>query len=137
MRKTTLIYGLAMALGAFLLQWLEHQYAIRLFSTEIYIVLLAVLFTGVGIWIGSRLGNRAQSPEFEKNERAIRTLGLTDREVEVLELLAEGESNEGIAKRLSVSTSTIKTHLVNVYQKLQVSRRTQAVQKAKSLSIIP
>ncbi|MCZ6617923.1 MAG: LuxR C-terminal-related transcriptional regulator [Gammaproteobacteria bacterium] len=77
-----------------------------------------------------------QNPVFEKNERVIDTLGLTAREVQVLELLAEGDSNTELAKRLFVSTSTIKTHLLHLYQKLDVSRRTQAVQKAKSLEII-
>lgn len=133
----TVIYGLAMALGAFALHWLENQYALRLFSTEIYMVLLAISFTGVGIWIGARLGDRPHRLDFEKNERVINTLGLTAREIRVLELLAEGDSNREIAKRLFVSTSTIKSHLVHLYQKLDVSRRTQAVQKAKSLQIIP
>ncbi len=137
MSKTTTIYGLALAVGAFALHWLEKQYAVRLFSTEIYIVILATLFTGVGIWIGTRLGSRSPAPIFEKNERVIETLGLTKKELEVLELLAEGGSNPEIAKQLFVSTSTIKTHLVHLYQKLDVSRRIQAIQKARSLRIIP
>jgi DNA-binding NarL/FixJ family response regulator len=137
MKRTMAIYGLAMAAGAFLLQWLENQYALQLFSTEIYIVLLAVLFTGVGIWIGNRLSRRPAATEFVPNEKAAATLGLTEREIEVLRLLAEGGSNDDIAKRLYVSTSTVKTHLVHLYQKLNVARRTQAVQKARSLQIIP
>jgi DNA-binding CsgD family transcriptional regulator len=137
MKKTTVFYGVALALGAFELQWLENQYELRPLSTEIYIVLLAALFTGVGIWLGRRLGDRPPPASFEKNDRAISVLGLSKREVQVLELLAQGGSNDDIAQRLSVSTSTVKTHLVNVYQKMQVSRRTQAVQKARSLQIIP
>ncbi len=136
-KKMTTIYGLALAVGAFTLHWLEIQYAVRLFSTEIYIVILATLFTGVGVWIGARLGGRPHDSSFEKNERVIKTLGLTGKEIEVLELLAEGGSNEDIAKQLFVSTSTIKSHLVHLYQKLDVSRRVQAIQKAKSLQIIP
>ena len=135
--KTTITYGLALAAAAFALHWLEKQYAVSLFSTEIYIVLLAILSTVMGIWIGSRLKGRSQGAPFEKNERVIRTLGLTGKEVEVLALLAEGGSNQEIAKRLFVSTSTIKSHLVHLYQKLDVSRRTQAVRKARSLQIIP
>ena len=137
MKRTMAIYGVAMAAGAFLLQWLENQYALQLFSTEIYIVLLAVLFTAVGIWIGSRLHNRPAATEFTPNEKAAVALGLTDREIDVLRLLAEGGSNDDIAKCLFVSTSTVKTHLVHLYQKLNVARRTQAVQKARSLQIIP
>jgi DNA-binding NarL/FixJ family response regulator len=137
MKKTVAIYGLAMAGGAFLLQWLENQYALQLFSTEVYIVMLAVLFTGVGIWIGNRLSDRPAATTFAPNEKAAATLGLTEREIDVLRLLAEGGSNDDIAQRLFVSTSTVKTHLVHLYQKLDVARRTQAVQKARSLQIIP
>jgi len=135
-RRVALYYGLALAAGAFLLQWLETQYALRLFSTEIYIAVLAAAFTGVGIWIGSRLSRRLDTRPFARNDRVIETLGLTPREIEVLERLAAGDSNQEMADRLFVSTSTIKTHLVHVYQKLDVSRRTQAVQKARALEII-
>ena len=74
MARTTIIYGIALAVGAFGLHWLENQYAVSLFSTEIYVVILATLFTFVGIWIGVRLGSRVQDPIFEKNERVIETL---------------------------------------------------------------
>ncbi len=133
--KSTLLYGSATAIAVFALQWLEYQYAVRLFSTELYIVLVAILFTGAGIWIGTHLG-RPQTTEFQKNERAIETLGLTNREIQVLELLAEGDTNQQIADQLFVAPSTVKTHLVHLYQKLDVLRRTQAIQKAKHLKII-
>ena len=100
-------------------------------------MLLAILFAGLGIWIGARLTDRTPYSIIEKNERAIDTLGLTPKEVQVLELLAEGDSNQEIANRLFVATSTIKSHLVHLYQNLDVTRRTQAIQKARSLQIIP
>lgn len=137
MKKSIALYATLLATGAFLLQWLENQYALQLFSTEIYTVLLASLFTGIGVWFGSRLGHRPVPKSFEANRQAIQALGLTEREVEVLGQLAAGGSNDEIAKRLSVSTSTVKTHLVHLYQKLDVLRRTQAIQKARSLQIIP
>jgi len=137
MAKSALIYGLALAAGVFLLQWLEVQYAIRRFTTEIYIVILALIFAGVGIWFGRQTGDRALPNSFERNEKVIRTLGLTQKEVEVLTLLAEGGSNSDIAKALFVSTSTVKTHLVHIYQKLEVGRRTAAVKKGRALGIIP
>jgi DNA-binding NarL/FixJ family response regulator len=137
MGRPTVVYGAAFALGAFVLQWLENQYAIRLFSTELYIVLIALLFTGVGIWIGAQVAQRPQQVPFERNERAIESLGLTAKELEVIALLAEGGSTQDIAKRLFVSTSTITSHLVSLYRKLDVSRRTQAIRKAKTLKIIP
>lgn len=136
-RRTTILYGTGLAAAIFIIQWLEYRHVARLLSTEIYIVLLAVLFTGLGIWIGLRLNKPATPAEFRRNRRVIQTLGLTARELEVLELLARGESNKEIASRLFVSTSTVKTHLVHIYQKLDVLRRTQAVQKAKELQIIP
>lgn len=137
MKRAIMVYGSAMAAGMFLLRSIEIQYAIRLFSTEMYIVVLAVIFSAIGLWIGTRLGAPIRAPVFEKNERAIRTLGLTSKEFEVLELLAEGGSNREIAEQLFVSTSTIKTHLIHLYQKLNVTRRTQAVQMARTLQIIP
>ncbi|MDJ0749573.1 MAG: LuxR C-terminal-related transcriptional regulator [Woeseiaceae bacterium] len=137
MAKSALIYGLLLAAAVFLLQWLEVQYAIRQFTTEIYIVILALIFAGVGIWFGRQTGERANADSFERNETVIRTLGLTKKEVEVLALLAEGGSNADIAKALFVSTSTIKTHLIHIYQKLEVSRRTEAVKKGRVLKIIP
>jgi ATP/maltotriose-dependent transcriptional regulator MalT len=74
---------------------------------------------------------------FKRNEQVILTLGLTAKELEVIALLAEGGSNQDIAERLYVSKSTIKTHLVSLYRKLDVSRRTQAIRKARTLRIIP
>lgn len=135
-QKIVWLYGSALAIGAFALQWLEHQYAVRLFSTEIYIVLLAMLFTGLGIWIGYTLTRDKSSAGFRQNTAAIRTLGLSERELEVLQLLAQGLSNQEMADALFVSISTIKTHLLHLYQKLDVTRRTQAIRKAKSLQII-
>lgn len=137
MAKSALIYGLALAAGVFLLHWLEVQYAIRMFTTEIYIVILALIFAGVGVWFGRQTGDRATAEPFERNETVIRTLGLTQKEVHVLSLLAEGGTNADIAKALFVSTSTVKTHLIHIYQKLEVSRRTEAVKKGQELKIIP
>jgi DNA-binding NarL/FixJ family response regulator len=136
MARSALIYGLALAAGVFLLHWLEVQYAIRQFTTEIYIVILALIFAGVGIWFGRQTGDRAPAEPFERNDKVIETLGLTQKEVQVLSLLAEGGSNSDIAKALFVSTSTVKTHLIHLYQKLEVGRRTEAVKKGRALRII-
>jgi len=137
MAKSVLIYGLALAAGVFILHWLEVQYAIRMFTTEIYIVILALVFAAVGIWFGRQTSDREPADRFERNETVIRTLRLTQKEVQVLSLLAEGGSNADIAKSLFVSTSTVKTHLIHIYQKLEVSRRTEAVSKGRALKIIP
>ena len=138
MKLTILIYGLAIAAAASLLQWLQYRYAVRVFSTEIFIGAIAVLFTLLGIWVGNRLTRRSEPHDaFEKNERAIAYLGISDREYDVLNLLAEGHSNKEIAKRLFVSANTVKTHLAHLYAKLDASRRIQAVHKARSLRLIP
>jgi len=136
MTKTTLTYGLALAAGAFALRWLEYQYVVRTFSTEIYIVLIAGAFTVLGVWLGRRLTSREAPRAFVKNSQALGYLGVSDREYEVLTLLADGLSNREIAERLFVSPNTVKTHLAHLYEKLAVSRRTQAISKAKELRLI-
>ena len=126
-----------MAAGALLLEWLEVQYLLKRFSSEIYIVILCGLFTGVGIWIGHRLSRSTQVEPFELNTKALTYLGISERESDVLALLAAGHSNQEIADRLFVSPNTVKTHLQNLYQKLDVARRGQAVEKARSLHLVP
>ncbi len=137
MKRTVILYSLAVAAAAFALQWLEYQYTVRMFSTEIYVILVASGFLALGIWVGRRLRRPAQASPFQKNTRALDYLGVTDREYEVLELLAGGHSNKEIADSLFVSTNTVKTHLAHLYGKLEVSRRTQAVRKARELRLIP
>ena len=136
MIRSILLYGIALATAAFLLQWLEYQTLVRSYATELYVLLVAVLFTGLGIWVGYRLTGRGESDGFEKNTRALAALGISDREYEVLVLLAGGHTNKEIADRLFVSPNTVKTHLANLYGKLEVSRRTQAIHKAKALRLI-
>lgn len=137
MGRTVLLYGAALAVAAFALEWLEYRYLTRLFATEIYIVLIAVCFTALGLWAGRRLTRQAPAAPFARNDAALRTLNVTDREYEVLTLLAEGCANKEIARRLEVSPNTIKTHVARLYEKLEVERRTQAVQKARELALIP
>jgi LuxR family maltose regulon positive regulatory protein len=62
---------------------------------------------------------------------------LSEREIEVLQLIAEGLSNQEIAQRLFLSLATVKWHTSNIYGKLGVKNRTQAVAKARSLGILP
>ena len=137
MKRTILVYSLAIAAAAFLLQWLDYQHAVRTFSTPVYVAIVALLFAGLGVWVGQRLARRSPADGFAKNQQAIDYLGITDREYEVLELLAKGHSNKEIGEDLFVSPNTVKTHLAHLYEKLEVSRRTQAIQKAQALRIIP
>lgn len=137
MRKTILIYGLALGALAFALEWLQFNYVVRAHSAEIYLLAIAAAFTALGVWAGRRLtAPRAPQP-FEKNTAALASLGVTEREYEVLALLAEGCANKEIARRLDLSPNTIKTHLARLYEKLGAERRTEAVRKARELALIP
>jgi DNA-binding CsgD family transcriptional regulator len=137
MLKPVALYALALAVGAFILQWLEYKYVTRAFATEIYIVLIAAGFTALGVWAGYRLTPKTPSVPFTRNEAALKSLGLTDREYQMLELLAAGQANKEIARTLDVSPNTVKTHIANLFAKLEVERRTQAIQKARELRLLP
>lgn len=137
MRRAIVLYALALAAGAFLLQWLQYRYLVHAFSGEIYIVLIALAFAGLGVWAGLKLARRPASATFARNDAAIASLGITPREQEVLVQLAAGKSNKEIAQKLGVSPNTIKTQVASLYQKLEVQRRTQAIQKARELALIP
>ena len=109
MIRSILLYGVALAAAALLLQWLEYQTLVRSYAIELYVLLIAVLFTGLGIWVGYRLTGRGNSEGFEKNTRALSALGISDREYEVLVLLAGGHTNKEIAHRLFVSPNTVNS----------------------------
>jgi DNA-binding CsgD family transcriptional regulator len=132
------LYALALAIGTFVLEWLEFRYLTRAFSTEIYIALIAVGFTVLGVWFGHRLTRqtRASAAPFQRNDAAAAALGLTARECEILELLASGKSMKELARDLGVSPNTVKTHVARVYQKLDVQRRVNAIEKARALALI-
>ena len=137
MGRTILIYALALALAAAALQWFEYRYLARAYPTEIYIALLAVGFVSLGAWAGRRLTPSAAPVPFERNQAAIGSLGLSSREVEILEALASGESNKQLARRLGISPNTVKTHVARVYEKLEVRNRVQAIEKGRFLGMIP
>ncbi len=147
--KTILLYGISFSVLLFLLKWLELRFLIYDHATEIYIGLIAVLFTALGVWLALKLAKPAiktvivekpvyteRSSGFILNENEMAALGLSKRELEVLELMADGLSNEEIAARLYVSLNTIKTHSSRIFEKMDVKRRTQAVEKGKRLGVI-
>ncbi|WP_305036591.1 response regulator transcription factor [Larkinella sp. C7] len=143
------MYGVSLALLLFFLKWLEMRLLIINHTFEIYIGAIAILFTGLGIWLALKLINPkietvvieksvyVNTPDFSVNETERTKVGLSKRELEVLQLIAEGLSNQEIASRLFVSLNTVKTHSSKVLEKLEVKRRTQAIEKAKRLSLIP
>jgi two-component system, NarL family, response regulator LiaR len=140
MRRTILIYGASLAILIFVLKFIEYQYLVRDLTLEFYLGVVAVLFTVMGIWMGLRLSRKRITTEettFVPDDNSIRQLGISKREHDVLTLMAEGLSNQEIADKLFVSLNTVKTHSANLFLKLQVRRRTQAIQKAKQLHLIP
>lgn len=136
MARMVTLYGLALALIAAGLEWLQYRYMERAFPTEIYIALLAIIFIAIGIWVGRGLTPPPKPAIFERNDVAIRSLGLTAREQEILQLLASGQSNKEMARVLNISPNTVKTHVARLYEKLSVQRRMQAVEKARWLALI-
>lgn len=137
MSRTILIWALVLAIAAFALQWLEQQFLLRVLSWKIYAGLIGTVFAGAGVWVGWKLAARPRSGTFQRNDAALSSLGLTGQEIRVLERLAAGRSNKEIARDLGLSPNTVKTHVTNLYGKLDVSRRTQAVGKARELALIP
>jgi len=147
--KQIILYGIALAILIFLLKWLETRFIMIDNQQELYAGFIAVIFTGLGIWLALKLRKPkiqtvivekeviANRTDFAINQDELRKLNLSKRELEVLQLMAEGLSNQEIAERLFVSLNTIKTHTAQIFEKMEVKRRTQAVDMAKRLSIIP
>lgn len=137
---TIVFFGLVLAALVVTLKYVEYRYWIRDLSVEVYVGVVATLFTALGVWIGSKLLNRQRTVTIEKpnmvDEEAIDRIGLSSRELEVLQLIAQGHSNQEIADRLFISLPTVKSHSTKLFGKLDVKRRTEAVHKAKSLGII-
>ncbi len=140
MKKTIILYGISLAVLIIGLKVVEYNFLVRRLSIEFYIGIVAIFFTGLGIWVGLRFTRKkviVLSPHFVFNEQEQSKRGISGRELEVLQLIAQGLTNQQIADRLFVSLNTIKTHSSNLFSKLGASRRTQAIQKAKELQLIP
>ena len=148
--KATIFYSIGLAVLLFLLKWLELRFIIFDHSFEIYIGFIAIIFTTLGIWLALKLSKPKvetvvvekevyvnRNEKFVLNTALVSRLELSKRELEILNLLAQGHSNQEIAAKLFISLSTVKTHIQNLFEKLDVKRRTQAVEKAKRLSLIP
>jgi len=147
--KSLFLYGATLAFLVFALKWLQWKYLIVQNSLDIYVGVVAVFFTLMGIWIAMQLTKpKIKQVVIEKevylpqpetstiDENALQKLDLTAREYEVLQLLAKGYSNADIADRLFLSVSTVKTHVSNLFIKMDVKSRTQAADKAKRLRIL-
>ena len=131
-----ILAGIALALAAFALEWLDYKNHIRSLPTQIYIFVLVAAFTVLGIWMGHALTKKPVLQTSEINEKAIKALGLTPRELAVLRELSRGHANKVIARRLGISPNTVKTHIKNLFEKLDVTSRMQAVGVARELGIL-
>jgi DNA-binding CsgD family transcriptional regulator len=139
--KATLLYGTALALLLLAMRWAEYRFVVISNTQDLYTGFIALLFMGVGIWATLKLVKpKKETIIIEREVAAPVTLSnnhdLSKRELEVLQLMAAGHSNAEIAEQLFVSLNTVKTHSSKIYEKLDVKRRTQAVEKAKQLTII-
>ena len=158
MKKTVLVYGLLGGVLIAALELVEYRFLVLEHSLEIYGGLVALLFSGLGIWLGLKLTRpretvivrevpvRVEVPvevpvsvagPFVRDEARLARLGITPRELDILGAMAAGLSNREIAERLFVSENTVKTHAGRLFDKLQARRRTEAVQRAREAGLIP
>ena len=137
MWKRVLLYGAFLAAGTLALQWLDYQRLVRAHSGDIYIFLIAAAFLGLGIFVGVRVFAAPVTVPFDGNPKALASLGISPRELDILKELAAGHSNKEIAANLNVSPNTVKTHVARLYEKLDAKRRTDAINKARQLGIMP
>lgn len=148
MKKTILLYGLLGGVLVAGLKLVEYRFLVVEHSIEIYGGIVAALFAGLGIWLGLKLTKTKEtvvvrevevrvSGPFVVNAARLEQLGITPRELEILEAIAAGLSNREIAEKLFVSENTVKTHSSRLFDKLNAKRRTQAVQIGKEAGLIP
>jgi ATP/maltotriose-dependent transcriptional regulator MalT len=151
--KHILLYGTVGGIAITMLQLIQYRWLILSHSAEVYAALVGVLFVTLGIWLGKRLTRpkvvetiretvrevvvEVPAVPFVRDDAQVAALGLTPRELDILELIAAGLSNREIAEKAFVSENTVKTHSSRVFDKLGVQRRTQAAQRARELGLIP
>ena len=149
MNRHVLLYGLLGGLLIALLKAVEYRFLVVEYSVEIYGGLIAAIFAGLGVWLGLRITRPAPPSRtiasntpaptgapFVRDAAQVEAIGVTPRELEILELIAEGLSTREIAAKLFVSENTVKTHSSRLFDKLGARRRTQAVQLGKQRGLI-
>lgn len=143
--RATLLFGFTLAVLLLLLRVLEWKFLLLQHSFELYAGCIALIFLLLGIWLprSFRKKNKVaqQHPTFQTSTISPaltpnNDFSLNSREMEVLQLIAAGKSNQEIADALFISPNTVKTHCSKLFDKLQVKRRTQAVALGKNLGLI-
>lgn len=148
MFRTIVLYGIGAGLLIAGMRAVEYRWLVVEHSLEIYGGIVAAVFASLGIWLGLKLTRERvvvrevpvpvlAPAEFTRDQTRVQSLGITARELEVLELIAAGHATREIAELLHISENTVKTHASRVFDKLGASRRTQAVQKAREQRLIP
>lgn len=156
MKKTVIVYGILGGLLIVALRLIEYRFLVLEHSLEIYGGIVASIFTVLGIWLGLKFTraretvavrevlvvaeaqmSRPFAQSFVRNKLRLEELGITPRELDILDAMVAGLSNREIGERLFVSENTVKTHAARVFGKLSAQRRTQAVQRAKEAGLIP
>jgi DNA-binding CsgD family transcriptional regulator len=135
--KPVVLYGAVLAAGALALQWIDYRQLARAHPGQLYTFVIAAGFLAGGIYIGARVIGRPQPSSFDGNAKAQAALGISPRELAVLHEIAAGRSNNEIAAQLNVSPHTVKTHVARLFEKLDARRRTEAINKARELGIVP
>ena len=137
--KSIILFGILLAGLLLTLKFLQYKYFIASLDTEIYTSVVAVIFTSIGVWIGitSLKQKKTNNHALRKIDYLkIKELDLKEREYEILKLVSKGLSNQEIADELFIALPTVKTHTSNLYSKLDVKSRTQAIHKAQFLKLI-
>lgn len=137
MTRRVLLYGAFLALGTLALEGLDFLRLARTSPLGVDTALLATFFLALGAFLGARVGRAPPPPPFDGNPKALAALGISPRELKVLEEIAAGRSNKEIAQALNVSPNTVKTHVARLLEKLGAARRTDALRKARELGIVP
>lgn len=134
--RSIFVYALLLAAGALALQWINYQRLTRSHAGELYLFVVAGAFLGLGLLVGAKVIAARPAPSFDGNPQALAALGISARELMVLELLAAGHANKEIAARLHLSPHTVKTHVARLLDKLDAKRRTDAIARARALGIL-
>jgi DNA-binding NarL/FixJ family response regulator len=147
--KESIYFGLALAILFLFVKWLEIRLLLYSSNFEIYLAISAIFFTSLGVWIAIKSSSKKvetlvvektvfveNKTPFEINQKELQLRKISKRELEVLQLIASGKSNQEIADTLFVSLPTIKTHAANLFEKLEAKRRTQAIENAKRLQLL-
>jgi DNA-binding CsgD family transcriptional regulator len=134
--KQVALYGVLLAAGTLALQWFDYRWMARAHSTEIYLLMVAVLFLAIGLWVGARVLGSPPPRRAPGNPAAQASLGISAREMDVLREIAAGHANKEIARRLGVSPNTVKTHVARLIEKLSARNRTDVVARATELGLL-